>query len=82
MKATVIPFVIGELGSILKRFLKRVDGLEMWTSVESWRLEETCYYSNPSEKPSVNAGVKNSQIIIIIIILSPLEIVQEVRSAL
>ena len=30
------------------------------TTAESWRLEETCYYSNSSEKPSVNADGKNS----------------------
>ena len=28
---------------------------------ESWRLEETCSHSNSSEKPSANAGVKNSK---------------------
>ena len=25
---------------------------------ESWRLEETCYHSHPSERPSANAGIK------------------------
>ena len=28
---------------------------------ESWRLEETCCYSDSSEKPSANTGVKDSQ---------------------
>ena len=27
----------------------------------SWRLEETWFHSNSSEKPSANAGLKNSQ---------------------
>ena len=36
---------------------------------ESWRLEETWYHSNFSERPSVNADVKSSQVIILIIII-------------
>ena len=28
---------------------------------ESWRLEETCGHSGSNERPSVNAGVENSQ---------------------
>ena len=32
---------------------------EYWE--ESWRLEETCYRSNSSERPSAKTGVKNSQ---------------------
>ena len=28
---------------------------------ESWSLEETCCHSNSSERPSANAGGKNSQ---------------------
>ena len=32
---------------------------EYWE--ESWRLEETCYHSNSSERPSDNADAKNSQ---------------------
>ena len=31
---------------------------EYWE--ESWRLEETCYHLNSSERPSANAVVKNS----------------------
>ena len=34
------------------------DRPEYWE--EPWKLEETCYHSNSSEKLSANAGVKNS----------------------
>ena len=40
---------------------------EYWA--ESWRPEKTCFHSNFSERPLTNADVKNSQIIIIIIII-------------
>ena len=34
----------------------------LWTArIESWRLKETCYHSNSSEKPSANTDVKNSK---------------------
>ena len=32
-----------------------------------WRLEETCYHSNSSRRPSVDAYVKNSQGVVVII---------------
>ena len=35
----------------------------------SWRLEETCCYSDSSERPSANTGGKNSPGILIIIII-------------
>ena len=42
-----------------------------WERPEYWeksrRLEETCCHSNSSERPSADAGVKNSQGVIIII---------------
>ena len=71
MKVTAIPIVIGVLGTVTKELAQ---GLEDWSrvnhpknciieiaqSTESWVLEETCH-SNFSEKPSANAGVKNSQ---------------------
>ena len=37
--------------------------------VESWRLEETCFHSNSSERPPALADVKNSQRVIIVIII-------------
>ena len=40
---------------------------EYWE--ESWRLEGTCCHSNSSERPSANAGEKNSQGVIIITII-------------
>ena len=71
MKVTVLPFVIGALRTIPKGFAKRLKDLEIRGKVEtiktteyweeSWRLEETCCHSNFNEKPSANAGVKNSQ---------------------
>ena len=32
---------------------------EYWE--ESWKLEEACYHSNSSEKPSAKTDVKNSK---------------------
>ena len=43
------------------------NGQNYWE--ESWRLEETCCHSNSNEKPSANADVKNSKLIIIIMII-------------
>ena len=40
---------------------------EYWE--EFWRLEETCCHSNFSEKLSADTDVKNSQIIIMMIII-------------
>ena len=37
---------------------------------ESWKLEGTCCHSNSIERPSVNVGVKNSQGVIITIIIA------------
>ena len=47
------------------------DQLEYWE--ESWRLEETCCHSDPSERPSANADVKNSQGVKMIIHFWPYE---------
>ena len=54
---------------------QRPSKLHYWVQSEYWeasrRLEEICYHSDSSERPSVNAGMKNSQgtVIMIIIIL-------------
>ena len=77
MKVTIMPIVIGALDTITKRLLKGLGDLEVGGRVEtiqttallrrpeswdeSWRLEETCCYSNSSEKPSANTDVKNSK---------------------
>ena len=80
IKITVILTVIGVFEIIPKDLIRRLEMLEIggeqrpsklqdceeyWE--ESWRLEETCGLIDSSERPSANAGVKNSQGIIIII---------------
>ena len=83
MKVTIVPIVIGALGTITKGLLKGVEDLEIGGRVETiqttallksarilWLVLETCCHSNSSVKPSVNADVKktlNGYIIIIII---------------
>ena len=77
IKVTVIPIVIGVLGSVTKWLLKALEKLEIrgWIRPSklqdyqdrpgywetSWRFEETKCKSNTSEKPSANAEVKNSR---------------------
>ena len=75
MKVTVIPIVIGALGTVSKGLVQELEALEITGRVEttqttallpeywekSWRLEKTCSHSNPSKKPSAKADVKNSQ---------------------
>ena len=76
MKVTIIPIVIGVFGTVTKELLKGLEDLELehewrpsklqhyWERPEyweeSWRLEETRCHLNSSERPSANAGVKNS----------------------
>ena len=48
--------IIGPVGTMETTALNRPEYRE-----ESWRLEETCCQSNPSERPSANTDVKNSQ---------------------
>ena len=76
MKVTVIPIVIGALGTIPKVMIKELEELEIGGQVdtiqttaslrltrilkESWRLE-TCTPSDSRERPPGNACVKNSQ---------------------
>ena len=74
MKVTFIPIVVGAFVTVTKGLLKGLEDLEVgrpsklqyyterpeyWE--DSWRLEETWCHSNPSEKPSANADVKNSK---------------------
>ena len=67
------------LGTVPKRFLKTLKLEEKWEPFnlqrywdrpeyweDSLRLEETCYQSESSERPSANADVKNSQGVITI----------------
>ena len=83
MKGMMIPIVTGALGIIPEGLVKRLKDLEIRGQVETIRtivllrlarilrgvLEKTCCYSNPSEKLSANAGVRNSQRSKIIIII-------------
>ena len=74
----VLPVVIGALGTIPKRLVKRLEDLEITGRVETIQttallrlakilkkksrgLEVTYCHTNSCEKPSANAGVKNSQ---------------------
>ena len=76
MKVTVIPIVIGSLGTILKGSMKRLEDLEIRRQVETIqtialqrsatilrRIQETWrnLLSNSNEKLSANSDVKNSQ---------------------
>ena len=80
----VIPFVISALRTILKGFVRGLEELEIRGQVKTIqttallrsariqrRVQETCCQSNSSERPSANAGVKNSQL---------LGIVQEIKT--
>ena len=84
MKVTVIPIVIGALGTIPKRLVRELEELEIKEQVETIQTttmlrsarilkrwgEQTCYHLDSSEKPSVNAGVKNWLGVIVIITLN------------
>ena len=76
-----VIFVTGALGTVTqgtgglgKERVETTQTTAFWNRLEyweeSWRLEETCYHSVSSERPSANTDVKNSQGIIIIIIQS------------
>ena len=79
---TIIPIVIGAFETVTKgtgRTWKLADEerpsklLHYWKQPEYWeesgRLEKTCCHSNSSERPLVNADVKNSNEKIMIIII-------------
>ena len=72
MKVTVIPIVIGALGTVTKGLVQGLEDLEIRGRVEIIqttallrtarilrRVLETCCHSNSSEKPSADAGRKN-----------------------
>ena len=77
MKVTIVPIVIGALGTITKGFLNSLEDLKVDGRVEtiqttallkrpvSWdesrRLEETWCHSSSREKPSGNTDVKKSK---------------------
>ena len=85
IKLTVIPVVIGTLGTVTKGLVQGLKDLKISGRVEPiqttallrlagiLRLEETCSHSNSSEKTSANADAKNSKmnkmIIIIMVII-------------
>ena len=79
MKVTIIPIVIGTFDTVTKRLLKGLEDLEVGGRVktiqttvllkttrilrrvlETWR---DCCHSNSSERPSVDADVKNSKVV-------------------
>ena len=80
MRVTMIPIVIGALGTVLKDLERGLKELEIggqlkqhcWDSPEYWekywRPKGTCCNSDSTERTSANAGVKNLLLIIIIII--------------
>ena len=66
MKVTVIPIVVGALGTVPKTLKKRLEELEIRRRIEATVLrsarilrkpEETSCHSNSSEIPAANAGV-------------------------
>ena len=74
MKVTIVPIVIGALGTVTKGLLKGLEDLEVGGRVETIqttallrtarilrRVLETCCHSNSSEKLSANTDVKNSR---------------------
>ena len=74
MKVTIIPVVIGAVGTVTKGLLKGLEDLEVGGQVETIQttallktagilrrvLEETCCRSISSEIPSAYPDVKNS----------------------
>ena len=76
MKVTVIPIVIGALGTMPKGLVKKLEELKIGGRAETIpttsllrparilrRVLETCYHSDSSERLSANAGVNNSQVV-------------------
>ena len=86
MKVTVIPVVIGALGTIPKVSIKELEGLEIRGQAETIQttvllrsarilrsVQGTCCHSISSEKSSANAGVEISYKSKIIILSNKLE---------
>ena len=71
MKVTAVPIVIGAIGTVTKGLVQRLKNLEIRGRVETIQtpallrlvriLKKVLEASDSSEKPSANAGVKNSQ---------------------
>ena len=74
MKVTIVPIVIGALGTVTKGLLKGLEDLDVGGRVETTqttallrtakilrRVLEIWGDSNSSEKPSANTDVKNSR---------------------
>ena len=74
MKVTIVPIMIGALGTITKGLLKGLEDLEVGGRAETIqttallktarilrRVLETRCHSNSSEKPSADTDVKNSK---------------------
>ena len=74
MRVMVIPIVIGKFETVPKSLERELEELEISGQIETnqsttllksarilRRVEETCYHSDSSERPSAKAGVKNSQ---------------------
>ena len=83
MKVTLIPVLIGPLGTVIEGLEQGLEGLEIrgrlhtiqttellrLARIQKTRLEETCCHLGCSGKPSANAVVKSSQMTKIIIIV-------------
>ena len=78
LKVTIIPIVIGTLGTVTKGLIKGQKDLEITRRVETTqttalsvrilrRVRETCGQSKPSERPSAHVDVKNFQELIIMV---------------
>ena len=64
MRVTVIPIVIGALGTVPKGIRKGSGRIGNWRKnrdCPNWRPQETICHSDSSERSSANVGVKNSQ---------------------
>ncbi len=74
MKVTLIPIVIGVLGTVTKGLVQGLEDLEIRGRVETIQTTvllrsarilrgvlETCCHSNSTKKPSANTDVKNSK---------------------
>ena len=75
MKVMIIPIVISAFGTVTKGLVQGLEDLEIMEWVKTVqttallrltriqkRVNETCCHSNSRVKPSVNAGMKNSQL--------------------
>ena len=81
MKRKSIPIVIGAFGAVTKVLIQVLEDIKIigreetnlntafFRSVGKMRILDTCCHLTSSERPSAMADVKNSQEIIIIIII-------------